>query len=108
MYTIDIHSNGESVLTAIDMLKEAFNFGKKDKDKLLCVITGYGSSGKTHKIKTAVLEYLESNKGKSFKDYIIGSDLDIFSLKYQSFKYGSRIPDSEKRLKNPGVIYIIF
>lgn len=108
MFTIDIHSANETVNDAIYKLKEAFSFGRKDKDRLLCVITGYGSKGFSHKIKTAVLEFLKENKGKTFKDYIEGNDLDIFSLKYQSFKYSNRIPESEKRLKNKGAIYIIF
>lgn len=107
MYTLDIHSCGETIPVAISKLETGLSFARRDKDKLLCLITGYGSTGKTHKIKTAVLEYLEENKGKKFKDYILGSDLDIFFVKYQSFKYGNRIPESEKRLKNPGCIYII-
>lgn len=107
MLTRDIHSNKETVMVALYDLKESIMLAKKDKDKLLCLIVGYGSKGKTHKIKTAVIEelnkYLES---KFIKGYVFGSDIDIFNPSYQKFPYRDKIPDNDKRMRNPGAIYI--
>jgi hypothetical protein len=108
MYTVDIHSNKETKEIAKSELDIAISFARKDKDKLLKVIVGYGSKSNKHIIKTYILEYLLELKDKSqIKDYIEGENLDIFNPKYMNFKYGYRIPDFEKRTKNPGVIYII-
>ena len=108
MYIIDIHSNKETIEIAKYELDQGIIIARKDKDKLLCAIVGYGSSSNKHRIKTAILEYLSELKDKNYiKDYILGSDLDIFFFNYQSFKYGFRIPEEEKKTKNPGAIYVI-
>lgn len=107
MYSVDIHKYKESVNNAIYELEVAISIGRKDKDHLVKVITGYGSSGGTHKIKTAVIEYLESKKNHGIKDFIIGSDLFNYNEKFYSFKYHHRIPKEEKMHQNPGVIYVI-
>jgi hypothetical protein len=104
----DIHSNKERVEDALYDLEQSIKLCKKQKDKVLSLIVGYGSKSGHHKIKTAVLEKLEIYKEKGFvKDYIEGNKLDIFSLEYQKFKYGHLINEEEKRKKNPGIIYII-
>ena len=109
MITIDIHSNHETVGDAIAMLDSAIKLGRKDKDKLLCLIVGYGSKGTSHKIRSAVLEKLvEYKNNKYIKDYILGSDLDIFNLNYQHFIGKERISEAEKKNRNPGAIYISF
>lgn len=108
MLTRDIHSNKETVDVALYDLKQTILLAKKQKEKVIALIVGYGSKGKTHKIQTAVLEALEEFNNKHFiRGYIKGNDLDIFSPVYHSFKFKELIPDSEKRLCNPGVIYII-
>lgn len=107
MLTRDIHSNNETVSIALYELTVSINLARKDKDKLLCLITGYGSSGKTHKIKTAIIEKLEELKAKKqIKGYLIGSELDIFNLNYQGFSHKDKIPKSDFNRPNPGVIYI--
>lgn len=108
MLTRDIHSQKESVDTALYDLEESIRLARFDKDKILCVIVGYGSTGKTHKIKTACLKHLEELKNnKKIKEYILGSDLDIFNINYQSLKYKDRIPNNVKKTRNPGAIYVI-
>lgn len=108
MITRDIHSNGETVAASLYDLKQTILLAKKQKEKIVKVIVGYGSTGKTHKIQTNALTTLEEFKEKHFiRDYIKGSDLDLFNPKYLSFKYKDLIPDEEKKRCNPGVIYII-
>lgn len=107
MLTIDIHSNKETINDAKSMCDNAIKMARKDKDKILCLIVGYGSKGTAHKIRSAIVELLEEYKNKKIiKDYISGNELDIFSVKYQSFIGVDRIPESEKKKRNPGAIYI--
>ncbi len=108
MLTRDIHSHQESVTTALYDLDQSISLCKRQREKLLCIIVGYGSTGKTHKIQTAVVEALENHKlTHKVKDYIKGSSLDIFNVEYQQFKYKNLIPKSEIEKKNPGVIYVV-
>lgn len=107
MYTVDIHKYKETVDAALYELKEAIPFGKREKDHVLKVITGYGSKGGTHKIKTAVLAYLEEKIGHGIKGYISGDDLLNHTEKYFRFKYLGLIPQEEKMYPNKGCIYII-
>lgn len=108
MLTRDIHSNKESVETAIYDLAQSIKLARSSKEKVLCLIVGYGSKGKTHKIQTAVIEELERYiEKKQIKEYIRGNELDIFNLKYQKLKFAHLIPENEKKEKNYGKIYII-
>ena len=107
MLTRDIHSNNETVSVALYELKVSIDLTRHDKDKLLCLITGYGSSGKTHKIKTAIIEKLDELKAKKqIKGYLLGSELDIFNLNYHNFSHKDKIPKSDFNRPNPGIIYI--
>ena len=103
MITIDIHSNHETVSDAISMLDSAIKLGRKEKDKIICLIVGYGSKGTSHKIRSAVIEKLEELKEKR---NIKGSDIDIFNQKKQKFIGKDRISEEEKKKRNPGAIYI--
>ncbi len=106
MITKDIHSNKETVVDALYMLDLAIKEAKRDKDRILCLITGYGSKGGTHKIRTAVIERLEDyKKSNRIKAYIIGSDID-YSDKYIEFlKFAQGFYNVEKQ-HNSGIIYI--
>lgn len=106
MYTLDIHSHKETTKEAISMLEGALSFGRKDKDRMICLITGYGSTSGHGRIKSAVIEVLESWKGNKIKDYLLGNELDIFNKRYQGCKYTSSIPKDELKSQNPGKIYI--
>ena len=104
MITIDLH--GMNVDSAIYNLNNHLKMAKKDKDRLLYIITGYGSSGKTHKIKNKVIEVLDEYKmNKYIKDYLLGSEIDIFNLKYQSFP-NKNIPENIKNERNLGAILV--
>ncbi len=106
MYTKDFHSL--TVNEALYELEQAIKTARRDKDKVLCLIVGYGSSGRTHKIKTAFLELLDTKaKNNLIKAYIAGENLDMFSKEYLSFKYLDRIPLEAKRKHNRGEIYVI-
>ena len=85
MYFKDFH--GYILDEAIYDLDLTIKLCKKQKDKICGLIVGYGSSNKSHKIKTAFL--------------------DIFSSKYLNFKYRDLIPESEKKIKNKGIIYLV-
>lgn len=107
MYTKDIHSNKETIKDALYELEVGIKMAKRDKDKILCLITGYGSHGTSHRIKTKIEEKLEELlELKLIKAWIRGSELDIFNSKYQSFPNAYNIPEKDKNDKNPGAIYI--
>ena len=55
MYTVDVHSNKETTKVAIDMLEASLEFGRKDKDRVICLITGYGSKSGHGRIKEAII-----------------------------------------------------
>ena len=106
MITKDIHSNKETIADALYQLDLAIKEAKRDPDKILCIITGYGSRGGTHKIRSAVLEKLEEYiENKRIKAYILGSDID-FGNKYIEFlKKSPRFYNVQKQC-NDGIIYI--
>ena len=107
MFTRDIHSNKETIIQALYELDNSLFLAKRSKEKILCLIIGYGSKGKTHKIHTAIIEKLEEyKKTNKIKDFILGNKLDIFDLEYQKFKNKEYIPEEEKKKKNPGCVYI--
>ena len=107
MLSRDIHYGKPTVFNAIEHLKVFLKEAKRS-DKIVEVITGYGSSGGTSKIKNEAIRYLDELKESNYiKDYICGNDLDIFNLKYQNFKYRSLLSEESKRRCNPGAIYIV-
>ena len=107
MLSRDIHFGKPTVANAIDHL-DIFLKEVKRSEKIVEVITGYGSTGGTSKIKNAVIERLEELKTQKYiKDYICGNELDIFNLKYQNFKYRDLIPEYVKKIRNSGAIYIV-
>ena len=108
MRNYDIHNNSQNKDSVKYELDKEIRSTKREKDRLLCLIVGYGSSGGSHKIKNYVIEYLDEYKECGFiKDYIIGSDIDIFNTKYQSFKGKEKIPENVKKEHNPGVIIVL-
>ena len=108
MYTVDLHLKGETVISALYNLQSSINLARKSKEKTLCLIVGHGSTGGTHKIKTAVLEKLLELKQKNqIKDYIIGNEVDIFNSKYQTLKGKENIQKSLVGHMNAGEILVI-
>lgn len=108
MLTKDIHSHGETVDTALYELNQSIQLAKSRKERVLCLIVGYGSTGKTHRIKTAVLKILEDYRSIGrIKDFIQGNELDIFHSAYQRLRGKEFIPEAEKQKRNPGAVYIL-
>ena len=106
MYEVDIHSNKETVNDALYLLDLAIKEAKRDSDRILCLITGYGSRGGTHKIRTAILEKLEEYKQNNrIKAYILGGDID-FGEKYVAFLKSAPKFYNVQKERNNGVIYI--
>lgn len=109
MQEFDIHKGKPPVDLAMKNLEGYILNQKRLRNKVMKVIVGYGSSGGTHKIKTASLEKLEDFKQTNkIKEYICCSDLDIFSVKYQILKdaFKKLVPEKEKKIKNAGAILI--
>lgn len=108
MFTRDLHLKGTTVASALHDLDQTISLARKSREKVICLIVGYGSSGGTHKIKTAIIEELEVKKNKNnIKEYIVGSDLDMFNPKYLNLKFKELIPEDVKRKRNPGEIIVI-
>lgn len=108
MFVCDIHSNFETVDTAMYNMKETINLARRQREKVICFIVGYGSKGGSHKILSAAEEALTIMKEKNnIKDFIKGNHLDMFDSRYLEFKYKELIPNEEKRRKNPGAIFVI-
>ena len=107
MRSRDIHFGKPTVTNALEHL-EIFLKEVKRSEKIVEIITGYGSTGGSSKIKNAVILRLEEIKStKYIKDYICGNELDIFNSKYQNFKYKALIPDEVKKVQNKGAVYIV-
>lgn len=107
MISRDIHYGKPTVANALEHL-DIFLREFKRCEKIVEVITGYGSISGKSKIKNAVIERLEEYKTKKYiKDFICGNELDIFNNKYQNFKFKSLLTDEIKKNQNPGAIYII-
>lgn len=107
MISRDIHYGKPTVVNALEHL-DIFLKDVKREEKIVEVITGYGSTGGSSKIKNAVIKRLEEYKESNYiKDFICGDELDIFNPKYQNFKYLSLIPTEVKKIRNKGAIYII-
>lgn len=105
MYTVDLHLKNETVDTACYNLLESIKLARTSKERVLCLIVGYGSTGGTHKIKTAILVRLEELKNKNqVKDFIEGNEIDIFNPKYLSLKGREFIPKEDY---NKGEIIVI-
>lgn len=107
MRSRDIHYGMPTVTNALEHL-DLFLKEVKRNEKIVEVITGYGSTGGSSKIKNAVIKRLLEYKEKNYiKDFICGNELDIFNSKYQNFKYISLLTPEIKKMQNKGAIYII-
>lgn len=108
MYIVDLHYKTATVESALYNLNSSLKLARSSKEKILCVIVGYGSSGGSHKIKNAVIEELNNllNK-KQIKGFIGGNEIDIFNVKYQLLKGKESIPKELHQRKNPGEVIII-
>ena len=104
----DIHARGMTVDDALAQLDRIVSASRGGGSPVFAVITGYGSSGVTAMIKSAVISacrrYLRQRHITGFLDGEYAGD--IFSPQYQSFRAADRIPVSYKRSPNPGLVFI--
>ena len=104
----DLHQRGARVDDALAHLNRLVSASRGGGPSVFAVITGYGSSGGTAMIKSAVLaacrRYLRQRHIRGFLDGEYAGD--IFSAQYQAFPAADRIPVAYKRSPNPGLVFI--
>ena len=104
----DIHPSGARVDDALAQLNRIVSSARGGGAGVFAVITGYGSSGGTARIKGAVLaacrRYVRQNHIRGFLDGEYAGD--IFSPQYLAFPEAARIPNFYKRFPNPGLVFI--
>lgn len=104
----DLHQRGAMVDDALAQLDRLVSASRGGGPSVFAVITGYGSSGGTAMIKSAVLaacrRYLRQRHIRGFLDGEYAGD--IFSPQYQAFPSADRVPVAYKRSPNPGLVFI--
>ena len=104
----DLHLRGATVDDALAQLDRIVSASRGGGPSVFAVITGYGSSGGTAMIKSAVLaacrRYLRQRHIRGFLDGEYAGD--IFSPQYQAFPSADRVPVAYKRSPNPGLVFI--
>ena len=104
----DIHARGMMVDDALTQLDQIVSASRNGGPSVFAVVTGYGSSGGTAMIKSAVVaacrRYLRQRHIAGFLDGEYAGD--IFSPQYQAFPAADRIPIAYKRSPNPGLVFI--
>lgn len=104
----DLHPRGARVDDAVSKFGRIVSQARGSGDGLFAVITGYGSSGGTAMIKSAILaacrKYVKQNHIRGFLDGEYAGDM--FSAQYLSFPEASRIPNFYKRFPNPGIVFV--
>lgn len=108
MIEYDLHSNGMRVDDALSDLERIISRARAGNNKVFAVITGYGSSGGTSKIKSAVLaacrKYLREHHIRGFLDGEMAGD--FFSPQFLAFPDSGLIPVAYMRSPNPGIVII--
>lgn len=104
----DLHPRGAHVDDAIARLDRVVSAARGGGESLFAVITGYGSSGGTALIKSAVLAACRKYKSQChIRGFLDGEFAgDMFSPQYLAFPEAYRIPNFYKRFPNPGIVFI--
>ena len=104
----DLHARGMRVDDATSELDRLISRARNGGVRVFGVVTGYGSSGGTSRIKSAVLaacrKYLKQNHIRGCLDGERAGD--IFSKQFMSFPDTGAIPVAYKRSPNPGIVFI--
>lgn len=104
----DLHPRGARVDDALARLERIVSAARAGGPSLFAVITGYGSSGGTARIKESVLaacrRYCAQNHIRGFLDGEFAGD--PFSAECLAFPDASRIPPPYRRSPNPGIVFI--
>ena len=104
----NLHERGMRVDDALARLERIVSSARARGPSLFAVVTGYGSSGGTSRIKSAVLDacrrYRRQNHIRGFLD---GEEAgDYFTEAFLSFPGAASIPASYRRSPNPGIVFI--
>lgn len=104
----DLHGRGMLVDDALARLECLISSARSGGPKLFAVVTGYGSSGGTSKIKSAVLTACRRYKKQNhIRGYLDGEKAgDMFSEEFLSFPDAASIPAMYHRMANPGIVII--
>jgi hypothetical protein len=104
----DLHRNGMFVDDALARLEQIVSGARGGGPKLFAVITGYGSSGGTSKIKSAVLAKCRKYKAQNhIRGFLDGEKAgDMFSPEFLSFPDAAALPAIYHRTGNPGIVII--
>jgi len=104
----DIHADGARVDDALETLERLVSQARAGGPRLFAVVTGYGSSGGTSRILSAVLAACRRYRDQNhIRGYLAGERAgDVFSTEFQAFPDASWIPSFYKRSPNPGIVFI--
>ncbi len=104
----DLHPRGAHVDDALSYLERIIGSARARGPKLFGVITGYGSSGGTSRIKASVLaacaKYKRQNHIRGYLDGEMAGDM--FSAEFLAFPMAYELPVEYKRSPNPGIVFI--
>jgi len=104
----DLHPRGMRVDDALARLERIVSSERARGGGVFALVTGYGSSGGTSLIKSAVLaalgKYARQNHIRGFLDGEYA--WDMFSPQYLAFRDASKIPIFYKRFPNPGMVFV--
>ena len=109
MVEYDIHRRGIHTDEALAMFSRIVSSERaKGRGGIFAVVTGYGSTGGTSLIKSAVLaacrRYMKQNHIKGFLDGEFAGD--FFSPQCMAFPAASMIPVRYRRSPNPGLVFV--
>ena len=104
----DLHPHGMRVDEALARLERIVSAERGRGRGVFAVVTGYGSTGGTARIKDAVIaqcrRYARQNHIRGFLDGEYAGD--IFSPQALAFPDLCALPLAAKRSPNPGVVFI--
>ena len=104
----DLHANGMRVDDALARFDRIVSAARNGGDKVFAVVVGYGSTGGTSRIKTALLDackkYIRQNHIRAFLDGEYAGDM--FSPQFMAFPDFPQIPIQYRRCPNPGMIFV--
>ena len=104
----DLHGHGMRVDGALAEFERLVSFARGGGPRLFAVVTGYGSSGGTSRIKEAVLaacrRYRRQNHIRGFLDGEFAGDM--FSAQFLAFPDAAVLPAHYRRSPNPGLVFV--
>ena len=104
----DLHPKGARVDDAVAMLDRIVS-RERGRHGMFAVVTGYGSSGGTAMIKSAVMAACRKYRSQNhIRGFIDGEKAgDMFSAEALAMPRYAEIPADYKRSGNPGVVIVV-